>query len=259
LPFSDRLLVLCYHAIEDQAVDPVLAPYGVPPEEFAEQLDMLTGRRFYFVTPAQLAAFVVSNAPLPRRAVLLTFDDGYEDLLRVARDMLQARGIPALAFAVTAVNSATNEWDQAYGAGQLKLLAPRQLRDLAALGVEIGSHSRSHREMPLLDRAEQADEAAGSADDLAASGLPRPRFFAYPFGFVDDASKAAVRQAGYLAAFGCRADWIKRGSDLFALPRVIILASDRGWRFRLKIRAPRLFANLAWLRQAVRKRTNAAH
>jgi glycosyltransferase involved in cell wall biosynthesis/peptidoglycan/xylan/chitin deacetylase (PgdA/CDA1 family) len=254
LPFSDRLLVLCYHAIEDQSDDPVLAPYGVPPALFADQLDTLKRRGFSFITPAQLAAFLVSNAPLPRRPVLITFDDGYESLLNLARTVLQPRGIPALAFAVTGMASATNEWDQAYGSGRVELLAPEQLRDLAAFGVEVGSHSRSHREMPLLDAPEQEVEAAGSADDLAAHGLPRPRFFAYPFTFADDASKAAVRKAGYCAAFGGQVGWIKRDSDPFALPRVMILASDRGWRFWMKVRAPRLFAKLAVLRQGLGNR-----
>ena len=258
LPISDRLLVLCYHAIEDQSADPVLAPYGVPPGEFARQLDSLAGRGCSFVSPAQVAAFLDADAPLPRRPVLLTFDDGYASLLATARDLLQPRGIPALVFAVSAMKSGTNEWDQAFGAGTLKLLAPDQLRELADLGVEIGSHSRSHREMPLLDGPEQEAEAAGSADDLVAQGVPRPRFFAYPFGFADDASKAAVQKAGYGAAFDCRAARATRGSDRFALPRVIILASDRGWRFRLKLSAPRLFARLAWLRQAVRSRAHAA-
>ena len=254
LPLSDRLLVLCYHAIEDQSGDPVLAPYGVPPEEFARQLDSLTNRGFSFVSPDQVVAFLGADAPLPARSVLLTFDDGYASLLGTARDVLQPRGIPALVFVVSAMESATNEWDQAYGAQRVKLLAPKQLRDLAGLGVEVGSHSRSHREMPLLDSPVQQEEAAGSANDLVAQGLPRPRFFAYPFGYADDASKAAVRQAGYGAAFGCRAGRVvARGSDRFSLPRVIILAPDRGWRFRMKLGAPRLFANLAWLRQAVRK------
>jgi len=254
LPVSDSVLVLCYHAIEDQSDDPVLAPYGVPPEEFARQLDSLTNRGFSFVSPDQVAAFLGAGAPLPARSVLLTFDDGYASLLGTARDVLQPRGIPALVFVVSAMQSATNEWDQACGAQRVKLLAPKQLRDLAGLGVEVGSHSRSHREMPLLDSPEQQEEAAGSANDLVAQGLPRPRFFAYPFGYADDASKAAVRQAGYGAAFGCRAGRVvARGSDRFSLPRVIILASDCGWRFRMKLGAPRLFANLAWLRQAVRK------
>jgi glycosyltransferase involved in cell wall biosynthesis/peptidoglycan/xylan/chitin deacetylase (PgdA/CDA1 family) len=254
LPFSDRLLVLCYHAIEDQSDDPVLAPYGVPPTLFAKQLDWLIRHGLSFVTPDQFAAYIGSNAPLPRRPVLLTFDDGYADLIGVARDVLRPRGIEALAFVVTGSKSGTNEWDQAYGAKKINLLSAEERIDLAALGVEIGSHSRTHREMPLLDGPEQLEDAAGSAADLAAQRLPRPRFFAYPFGFSDKGSKDAVRNAGYSASFGCRSDWVERGGDVFDLPRVIILASDRGWRFSTKVRAPRLFANMTWLHQGIRNR-----
>jgi glycosyltransferase involved in cell wall biosynthesis/peptidoglycan/xylan/chitin deacetylase (PgdA/CDA1 family) len=253
LPFSDRVLVLCYHAIEDQSDDPVLALYGVPPTLFAGQLDTLTKRGFSFITPDQLAAFLQAAAPLPSRPVLLTFDDGYADLIDVARDVLRPRGIEALAFVVTGSRSNTNDWDRAYGAKTIRLLSAEERMKIASLGVENGSHSRTHREMPLLDRREQAKEAAGSASDLTEQGL-RPRFFAYPFGFSDEASKGAVRKAGYLAAFGCRSDRVRRSSDLFDLPRVVILASDCGWRFQMKIFAPRLFAKLVWLRNGIGNR-----
>jgi len=254
LPFSDKVMVLCYHAIEDQSDDPVLAPYGVPPELFLKQLGALGRRGFSFITPAQFAAFLCSNAPLPRRPVLLTFDDGYAGLVGLVRDVLRPRGIEAITFVVTASGSGTNEWDQPYGAKTLCLLTPGERTDLTSLGVEFGSHSRTHREMPLLERPEQAEEAFASADDLVAQGLPRPRFFAYPFAFTDENCKDEVRKAGYLAAFGCRSDWVSRGSDLFDLPRVVILASDRGWRFQVKVLAPRLFAGTARLREGIRKR-----
>jgi glycosyltransferase involved in cell wall biosynthesis len=238
LPFSDSLLVLCYHAIEDQSDDPVLAPYGVSPRLFADQLDSLTMRGFCFVTPAQVAAFIGSNAPLPRRPVLLTFDDGYADLTNLARDVLQPRSIEGLAFVVTGFASATNEWDQTYGAKTVKLLTEDERREVASRGVEIGSHSRTHREMPLLSAKERALEASGSSDDLVANGLARPRFFAYPYGTLDEGSKKAVAQAGFLAAFGLTQRRMSRRSDRFDLPRVIILSSDRGWRFWMKTAAP---------------------
>lgn len=254
LPFSDRLLVLCYHAIEDQSADPVLAPYGVPPASFANQLDSFARRGFNFVSPAQVAAFLDHDSPLPRRPILLTFDDGYESLLETARDILQPRGIPALVFAVTAMKTATNEWDLPYGARRLNLLKPDQLRDLTALAVEVGSHSRTHRELPSMADPEKEQELAGSADDLIALGLPRPRFLAYPFGAVDEASRSAARDAGYLAAFSCRAAWMDRDSDRYALPRIVILSSDTGWRYRMKLAAPRLFARSAWLGNGLRSR-----
>jgi glycosyltransferase involved in cell wall biosynthesis/peptidoglycan/xylan/chitin deacetylase (PgdA/CDA1 family) len=251
---SQSLLVLSYHAIEDQSADPILAPYGVSPELFVEHLDFLSSAGFSFIAPDSFANFLQYGTPLPKRPVLLTFDDCYEDLLQVARDILQPRKIQAIAFAVTGMESGTNEWDQAYGAGRLRLLNGAQLHELAALGVEIGSHSRSHREMPLLGRPEQEEEASGSANDLATLGLPRPRFFAYPFGAVDEGSTRAVREAGYIAAFGCGADYMTQNSNRFNLPRVAIYAYDRGWRFRMKATAPRLVLKLAWLQQGVKAR-----
>ena len=247
-PPSDRLLVLCYHAIQDQSGDPVLAPYGVPPNLFAAHLDSLTGRGFTFVGPRALGAFLSGRATLPRRAVLLTFDDCYSDLLALARDVLRPRGIEALAFAVTGAMTGTNEWDQAYGASRLKLLRPDELRELASLGVEIGSHSRSHGDLPLLTADNLESETCGSAEDLDAIGLPSPRFFAYPYGAADESTRRAVKEAGFLGAFGLKQRRLSRGSDPFDLPRVMILATDRGWRFRFKTATPRAFG---WFKRAI--------
>ena len=240
VPFSKSLLVLCYHAIGDQSGDPVLAPYGVPAEEFSRQLHSLEARGYTFVTPDQLAAFLKSGAPLPRRPVLLTFDDGYADLVDLAREVLNPRGIEGIVFVVTGRTS--NEWDQAYGASAIDLRTREQREELARLGVEIGSHSRTHRELRLLDDAELEAETAGSFDDITSGGSQAARFFAYPFGAVDGRSADAVHAAGFVGAFGLRQRRLDRSSDRFDLPRVIVLAEDRGWKFWAKTAAPRAFA-----------------
>ena len=246
LPVSDSVLVLCYHAIEDQSDDPVLAPYGVAPDLFRKQLDSLTKRGFTFVSPDQFTFFLQGDALLPSRPVLLTFDDGYADLPETARTILRPRKIDALAFAVT--GPSTNEWDQPYGAKTKDLVTAGQRRELTGLGVEIGSHSRTHREMPLLAGEELATEAAGSLEDLRAGGL-NPRFFAYPYGALNASSKKAVADAGYCAAFGTAHRRVRRSDDRFDLPRVMIHATDRGWRFRTKTAAPRIWGSIERIRR----------
>jgi hypothetical protein len=54
----------------------------------------------------------------------------------------------------------------------------------------------------------------------------------------------AVRDAGFVAAFGIDERWVDRASDRFDLPRLIIHASDRGWRFRFRTTAPALYEQL---------------
>jgi peptidoglycan/xylan/chitin deacetylase (PgdA/CDA1 family) len=235
------LLILCYHAIEDHRDDPVLSRFSVQREQFEAQLDSLTRRGFVFVSPDALAAFV-AGAPLPRRAVLLTFDDCYSELPAIAREVLQPRQIKAIAFAVTGKSS--NEWDQQRGSKNLPLLSGNQLRDLPSLGVEIGCHSRTHRDLRLLSDDERRTETAGAAQDLMEAGLPRPRFFAYPYGACDGASREAVRETGYVAALGLSQRYAHAKSDPFDLPRIMILAEDSGWRFRLRAAFPLVFAHL---------------
>lgn len=257
-PLSDRLLVLGYHAIEDWADDPALRRYAVPRQRFVEQLKSLTNRGFNFVTPDMVAAFLTGEAPLPRRAVLLTFDDCYADLADVAREILRPRGIEAVAFAVTAVGSATNEWDQGAGGRPHDLLAPHEFKQLASSGVEVGSHGRTHRSLVEGTDEERREEIEGSADDLEALGLPRPRFFAYPYGEVDERARRAVRDAGYIAGFGIEDAWVERGGDRFSLPRIIVHASDRGWRFDLRTNAPALFRRLDIAQARLRARIKGA-
>ena len=242
VPSSSRALVLCYHAMSDLSADPVLADYGIGRAAFAAQLDLLARRGFHFVHPRELRSAIEGRARLPRRAVVLSFDDCYTDLLDVAREELRPRGIPALAFAVTGLRS--NEWDQPIGAARLELLGASGLRSLGECGVEVGCHSRSHRSLTELGDEDLAAETAGSAADLEAAGLPRPTAFAYPYGVRDARCGRAVKDAGFALAFGLRRGRAGPGCDPFDLPRVEILARDTGWRFRAKTAFPRLSAIL---------------
>jgi peptidoglycan/xylan/chitin deacetylase (PgdA/CDA1 family) len=229
----------------------LLAPYGITPERFAEQLRSLLNRGYSFISTDALAAYLTNEQPLPRRAVLLTFDDCYADLAEVARNVLQPSGIPALAFAVTGTAEQTNEWDQPYGARPTKLLSLDELRSIGALSVAIGSHWRTHRELPALREEKRDEEIAGSIVDLEAAGVPRPLFFAYPYGARDRATIDAVKRAGFLAAFRTGGGRITRDSPLFDLPRVLVLATDRPWHFWFKTAAPRWFERIAWVQRGL--------
>jgi glycosyltransferase involved in cell wall biosynthesis len=234
IPKRNSILVLCYHSISDLSHDRILKPYGVTKKSLEEQLDSLRRRGAVFISASEFAACLQSGSPVPARAILLTFDDCYAELTTIAREVLRPRQIPALAFAVSGIETYSNEWDQQIGATRLELLRDEQLLELQNLGVEIGCHSKSHGELPKMNSARLVEETAGAASALSAIGLPAPRFFAYPYGECDTASKAAVKEAGFIAAFGLKRGLMSSSSDTMDLPRVEILENDRGWRFWLK-------------------------
>jgi GT2 family glycosyltransferase/peptidoglycan/xylan/chitin deacetylase (PgdA/CDA1 family) len=236
---SGSALVLAYHSLSDLRGDPVLAQYGIAPETFAAQLDMFAARGHRFVDLDLLLAAVEGRAPLPSKATLVTFDDAYADLLPAAAEILSARGIPAIVFAVSGQIGGNNEWDRHLGAPELPLLDAAGLRALTAAGIEIGSHTVNHPQLTKVDTAAVEAELSDSAREIEAAGLPRPRTFAYPHGEWNPAIAAAAQAAGYSAAFTIDCGTVRAGSDRNALPRIEVLASDTPRRLRLKLATAR--------------------
>jgi len=234
---TGRAVVLAYHAISDLGDDPILRPYGVPPARFAAQLDELAARGWSFVDLQAVLDAIAGRCALPSRALLVTFDDAYADLLGEAAPLLRERGIPAVVFAVSGLTGETNTWDTGIGASEQHLLDAGGLREVAAQGIEVGSHGDTHRSLPGLGPEELKAEAEGSANRIEALGLPRPRVFAYPYGEHDAAAAAAIREAGYLAAFTVSPGLVERGADPYSLPRVQVLAGDTPRRLRLRLSA----------------------
>lgn len=219
--------VLAYHAISDLSANRRLAPYGVPPEAFAQQLDQLLAEGWSFVDLERFLDSVSGGDPLQPRSILLTFDDAYVDLLTAACPILSERGIPAVAFAVTGQIGGTNAWRRD-DAIELPLLDAAGLREAAAHGVVIGSHGRTHRPLVSVPPDELEGELEGSAGTLEAIGLPRPTVFSYPHGESSPAIAAAVARAGYRAAFTVAGSAVRRLPDRYALPRIEVLAGETG-------------------------------
>jgi len=93
---SGQAVVLRYHRVGGSAEQPL--PLAVPAEEFDAQLAFLRSR-CQVVSPRELAEAVAEERPLPRDAVAITFDDGYEDNFSVAFPLLKKHGLTAAFFA----------------------------------------------------------------------------------------------------------------------------------------------------------------
>jgi peptidoglycan/xylan/chitin deacetylase (PgdA/CDA1 family) len=232
-----RLIILAYHAIADLRADRRLAEYGVPPDLFAAQLETLAGDDWEFVGLDAVLAAQRGEGPLPRRALLLSFDDAYTDLLEAGCPILERHGAPGLAFAVADQIGGSNVWDSEKGSVELGLLDAAGLLAVAERGVEVGSHTASHCKLPTVSGEQLEREIVGSADRLEAIGLPRPRAFSYPYGESSPAVAAAVRAGGYEAAFTVAWGVQAPGGDPFAVPRIEIHASDTPQKLELKLAA----------------------
>ena len=234
--FGRSLRVLAYHSVSRRVGAPKLAEYVVSPSDFSRQLDLLRRRGFNFVSAGQAAAFLRGEATLPRRSVLITFDDGYKNLKDEAAPALQQRGIPAVVFVVTRMLGGTNEWDRSVEPEPRRLMSEEDLHGLRKQGIEVGAHSRYHRSLPGLSAVELAQEVDGSLEDLVKFGLNDRKLFCYPFGAVDHVVETHVRAAGTIAAFTVDAGIARSEGNPMRVPRLEILRSDGcGFRFLWKV------------------------
>ena len=194
------LRILMYHKVNDLPDNPP----SVPTAAFAAQMTWLRERYAPIAVDDLLAARRGERA-LPRRAVLVTFDDGYRDNLEHAAPVLHRLGIPALIFLPTAFIGAARPLPHDAGlAAANPTLGWDDARRLMDLGFEIASHGESHRIFTSVPREEAALEIRRSKATLEERLGNPVRCFAYVNGApdtYDDAIIAAVEGAGYALAF----------------------------------------------------------
>ncbi len=226
-----RIPVVMYHRIVEKPA--VESHHGtwVTRERLVQQLDSLARRRFTTITFRDYAAYLAGEKPLPARPVILTFDDGYADNYTLALPLLRERGMTAVVFAIGDARIMTNTWDVAGGEPVLPLLDRRQIREMAAHGIEFGSHTRSHARLAGIGPDRLRVELGGSRRAIEERAGTPVVALCYPYGAVDEAAKEAVAEAGY--AFGVASDSgpLRIGEDLYEIRRAQIFPSTDAFGF----------------------------
>jgi O-antigen biosynthesis protein len=214
--------ILMYHSIAD---DPLRAfrRFAVAPAQFAAQMRCLIAAGFQTVSVAELVEARQGRTILPPRPVVLTFDDGFSDFYWNAAPILSRFGLGATLYVVAGLAGATSAWLGARSnGGAQKLASWAQLRDLAANGVEIGSHTVSHPALDLVTTSTARSEIVESKR-MIEDRLGRPvETFAYPYGFQSPRVRALVEEAGYASACAVAYRTSCDADDRFALPRHIV-------------------------------------
>jgi peptidoglycan/xylan/chitin deacetylase (PgdA/CDA1 family) len=205
--------VLTYHDVTD---DPTNPTDQVSPTMLRSQLAFLGTRGVRFVSLGELTDRVLAHEDVDG-LVAVTFDDALVGVYRHGVDVLAGLGIPATVFVVS---RRLGTESPAWYPGSDRTMTEQELRAVADAGIGLGSHTRTHPELPALEPRELADELAGSRADLESwSGAPVD-LLAYPSGHFDAAVCAATRAAGYRAAFTFRPGRVSPGLDAFRLPRL---------------------------------------
>jgi peptidoglycan/xylan/chitin deacetylase (PgdA/CDA1 family) len=179
-----------------------------------------------FTTPSLAEARKIPQQP----AVVITFDDGYENVLRHGTSLLRERGFRATQFIVADLIGQTNEWDERNGEATEKLMDIEQIRDWLAQGHEIGAHSRTHPFLTRIPLSAAREEITGSKRKLEdIFGIPI-RHFCYPYGDYNTAIHDLAHEAGYETACTDEFGINTSETDAFALKRLTVRHASRRLR-----------------------------
>lgn len=181
--------ILCYHAVGQ----PEFGVNDVPPDRFRRQIELALELGYRFVTPAEIAA--TGGQP---RDLAVSFDDALKSVRTQADPILREHNIPYSVFAVTEWSDHVHDWSKT------GVLGWSELKEMIADGVEVGSHSATHRDFGEIDLPRMQNEFTRSRERFAEMLGFAPDIFAIPFGQSknwNDVADKAARDTGYTTIY----------------------------------------------------------
>jgi len=180
--------ILLYHEISPQFQ---LGITAIAPQRFLGHLEFLKNSGLSLVPLRGL------SQQAPENSVCLTFDDGYASFYEQVFPIIAERKIPATLFVIAAYVGDINDWDLTFGINRRKHLTWEQIQEISAAGVDIGSHTQTHRSLTRLPLAEVRNELEASRKALEDHLGKAVSALALPFGEVNLEIFSIAREMGY--------------------------------------------------------------
>ena len=217
--------ILMYHQVSPQPVA-AFQRYTVTPQRFAAQMRWLRLAGYTTITLDALLAQRQGRIKLPRRPVLITFDDGYQECIDYAVPILQAHHFTATFFLVAGLMGKPSEWLLPELGVTFPLIDWATARELQALGFSCGAHTMTHPHLADCDGARCRIELV-EARHLLEAQLGQPvMHLAYPYGSFNAGVRALVAEAGYRSACSTQRGCSPVADDRLALQRVSVYGHD---------------------------------
>jgi peptidoglycan/xylan/chitin deacetylase (PgdA/CDA1 family) len=201
--------VVCYHQIRDwKATDSKNAKdYIIQIAAFKEHIKMLADSGYHTILPDQLYAYLTTGAALPKKPIMLTFDDTDLDQFTIANPTLKKYGFKAVYFVMTV------------SIGRPNYMTADMVKKLSDEGNIIGSHTWDHHRVdkyshnselkiigktgkittrPVDDWVTQIDKPTKKLEEITGKKID---YFAYPFGIWKKPVLPEFQKKGFKIAF----------------------------------------------------------
>jgi peptidoglycan/xylan/chitin deacetylase (PgdA/CDA1 family) len=209
--------ILCYHQLSAGLT--AKNRMQVTATKFEEQMSYLANNGYQVLPLSKMQDFLDGKSPIPGKAVILTFDDGFRSVYDIAFPILKKYGFTATLFVYTDLigGSAALSW--------------QQINELETSGtISIENHTKTHTDLsfnPDKETLASHSKRIATEIDVAATTIKnkvgrKPTYLAYPFGNSSDYTLEYLSQTNYGLALT-----VKRGpnsafADPYLLQRTMI-------------------------------------
>lgn len=226
--------ILMYHEVTDTP-HPNFAKYSVTPREFAAQMRWLASAHYSTISLPALIAHRTTGSAIPRRAIVITFDDGFLDCAHHAGPVLAEYGFSATFFLVASLTGGPSKWLRSERGIELPLMSWDDARELERAGHRCESHSMTHPRLTELSAGGCRAELARSRAMIEQELEHDVRCLAYPFGSFNEQVREMAAECGYEAAVTVEQGLSTDDDHPLALKRVPVLGADSLFDFISRI------------------------
>ncbi|MBU1627767.1 polysaccharide deacetylase family protein [bacterium] len=216
------LPILMYHHVAPINYESKNPDLYVSPEQFDLQLKYISEKGYTTIHFQDLLDHWEKNVPLPRKAVIITFDDGFENNYLHAFPLMKKYDAKGTIFLVTDFIGNFYTWSKNTSNPPEKLLSWDQINEMHKYGIKFGSHACTHKDLTKISEAEAYDQLKFSKEILEEKLKTKINVLTYPYGSYNTDIIEIAKKAGYECACSTIRGNRHTSKEKYTLKRVMI-------------------------------------
>lgn len=223
---ATQIPVLMYHGLLTEAENKVYRNNSsiISVENFKEQMQFLAKNGYHTVTVDEMNAFIAGKIQLPRKSVMIQFDDGLRSVYRYAFPVMQAHGLHGVANIITSRIDKENKVN--WNPDTNQYMNHEMLNAISSV-FDLESHTNKSHYLHYGKSRLMFQTSEFILGDLLISREKLSRFnnatlLAYPFGQFDSRVIKLAKESGFSMAFTTNEGYVKSWDSPYRLNRIAI-------------------------------------
>ena len=218
---NSKIPILMYHSISYEKGNTL----RIPKETFREQMKYLKDNNYTTLTLDDLYSYMKTNKNLPKKSIVITFDDGYNDNYTNAYPILKEFNLKATVFVITnAIDKNKN------------YLTSNEIKLMDKNNIQIESHTAAHDHLSEISYIADVKTMALAKSKLEVILNRKINYIAYPYGEYNYNTIKAAKKTGYTLAFSTEYGWINKENNIYSLGRIFVSSNYNLEKFKSKLK-----------------------